>query len=98
MSLKIALLGVAALVAATSISLAQSLPNYGPNAPANADSFGQPPTGTMPQACLATGTAPMATTGTGTITTAIGIVVTGIDDVDKDGAEQPKYYSFASRR
>ena len=48
MSLKIALLAVAALVAATSISLAQSLPNYGPNAPANADSFGQPPTGTMP--------------------------------------------------
>jgi hypothetical protein len=28
----------------------------------------------------------MATTGTGTITTAIGIVVTGIDDGDKDGA------------
>ena len=48
MSLKIALLGVAALVAGTSISPAQSLPNYGPNAPANADSFGQPPTGTMP--------------------------------------------------
>jgi hypothetical protein len=29
-------------------SHAQSMPNYGPNAPPNADSFGQPPTGTMP--------------------------------------------------
>jgi hypothetical protein len=48
MSLKIALLAAAALVGATTISLAQSLPNYGPNAPANADSFGQPPSGAMP--------------------------------------------------
>lgn len=48
MPLKTALLGFAALVAATTISLAQSQPNFGPNAPANADSFGQPPTGTMP--------------------------------------------------
>jgi hypothetical protein len=48
MYLKTALLGVAVLVAATTASLAQSLPNYGANAPANADSFGQPPSGAMP--------------------------------------------------
>ncbi len=48
MSLRIVLLAVAVLVANTTISAAQSLPNYGPNAPADADSFGQPPTGTQP--------------------------------------------------
>ena len=48
MPFKIVLLAAAFLVAATTLSLAQSQPNYGPNAPADADSFGQPPTGTMP--------------------------------------------------
>ncbi|HKS84310.1 MAG TPA: hypothetical protein VJR71_02420 [Pseudolabrys sp.] len=42
------LMAAAVVLAATSVSLAQSLPNYGPNAPANADSFGQPPSGTKP--------------------------------------------------
>jgi hypothetical protein len=36
----------AVLVAATTMSFAQSLPNYGPNAPSTGDSFGKPPTGT----------------------------------------------------
>ena len=36
------------LVCSASISFAQSLPNYGPNAPSDADSFGQPPSGAMP--------------------------------------------------
>jgi hypothetical protein len=29
-------------------ALAQSMPNYGPNPPSGADSFGQPPTGYLP--------------------------------------------------
>lgn len=36
------------VVAATSLSLAQSLPNYGPNAPSTGDTFGKPPSGTNP--------------------------------------------------
>ena len=36
------------LAALTSAASAQSMPNYGPNAPANADSFGQPPSGARP--------------------------------------------------
>lgn len=36
------------LVCPASVCFAQSLPNYGPNAPPNADSFGQPPSGAMP--------------------------------------------------
>jgi len=38
----------AVLVAATAMSFAQSLPNYGPNAPATGDSLGKPPSGTRP--------------------------------------------------
>lgn len=36
------------LAALTSAASAQSLPNYGPNPPANADSFGQPASGARP--------------------------------------------------
>lgn len=43
------------LAALTSMASAQSQPNYGPNAPANADSFGQPPTGTRPPGVSRTG-------------------------------------------
>ncbi|HEY7230571.1 MAG TPA: hypothetical protein VH558_09395 [Pseudolabrys sp.] len=39
---------LAVLVAATTVSFAQSMPNYGPNAPATGDSFGKPPAGTRP--------------------------------------------------
>ena len=38
----------AVLVAATTASFAQSLPNYGPNAPASGDSLGKAPSGTRP--------------------------------------------------
>jgi hypothetical protein len=38
----------AVLLAATAMSFAQSLPNYGPNAPATGDSLGKPPSGTRP--------------------------------------------------
>jgi len=46
--LKIVFLASAVVAAAASLAHAQSMPNYGTNAPANADSFGQPPTGTKP--------------------------------------------------
>ena len=39
---------LAVLAAATTMSFAQSMPNYGPNAPATDDSFGKPPSGTRP--------------------------------------------------
>jgi hypothetical protein len=55
MLLKAGILGAAILAAASSASLAQSLPYYGPNAPADADSFGQPPSGTMPPGVPRTG-------------------------------------------
>jgi hypothetical protein len=42
MGLKILLLTLAVLLSATTLSLAQSLPNYGPNAPATGDNFGTP--------------------------------------------------------
>ncbi|HYC15936.1 MAG TPA: hypothetical protein VEC94_01905 [Pseudolabrys sp.] len=48
MSAKPIFFGLAILVSASSVSVAQSLPNYGPNPPAQADSFGQPPSGTRP--------------------------------------------------
>jgi hypothetical protein len=38
----------AVLLAATTMGFAQSLPNYGPNAPSTGDSFGKPPSGTRP--------------------------------------------------
>jgi hypothetical protein len=38
----------AVLVAATTTGFAQSLPNYGPNAPSTGDSLGKPPSGTRP--------------------------------------------------
>ena len=38
----------AVLVAATTMGFAQSMPNYGPNAPATGDSLGKPPSGTRP--------------------------------------------------
>ena len=36
------------LVSATTVSFAQSLPNYGPNAPAQGDSYGKPYSGARP--------------------------------------------------
>ncbi|HKA77788.1 MAG TPA: hypothetical protein VKD19_11835 [Pseudolabrys sp.] len=48
MALKTALAAAAVLLSATTVSLAQSMPNYGPNAPATGDSFGKPPSGTRP--------------------------------------------------
>ena len=46
--MKTFLLAAAVLLSATTISLAQSLPNYGPNAPATGDSFGKPYSGAQP--------------------------------------------------
>lgn len=48
MTLKTALAAFAVLLSATTVSLAQSMPNYGPNAPSTGDSFGKPPSGTRP--------------------------------------------------
>jgi len=48
MTLKTVIASIAFLLSATTVSLAQSLPNYGPNAPPTGDSFGQPPSGTYP--------------------------------------------------
>ncbi len=46
MTLNIFIAACAMLLGAATVSLAQSLPNYGPNAPATGDSFGKPPSGT----------------------------------------------------
>jgi hypothetical protein len=48
MSLKTLVTACALLVSATAFASAQSLPNYGPNAPANGDSFGKPYSGAQP--------------------------------------------------
>ena len=37
-----------ALIMCATAAFAQSMPNYGPNPPPGADSFGQPPTGYLP--------------------------------------------------
>jgi hypothetical protein len=47
MKLKILIAAFAVVLGATTVSLAQSLPNYGPNAPTKGDSFGKPPSGTF---------------------------------------------------
>jgi hypothetical protein len=48
MALKMLLAACAVFLSATTVSLAQSLPNYGPNAPASGDSFGKPYSGAQP--------------------------------------------------
>ena len=48
MTLKTLAAASAILLSATTLSFAQSMPNYGPNAPATGDSFGKPPSGTRP--------------------------------------------------
>ena len=48
MALKMLLSACAVLVSASTASMAQSLPNYGPNAPAGGDSFGKPYSGAQP--------------------------------------------------
>jgi hypothetical protein len=48
MTFKTFLTASAMLLGATTISFGQSLPNYGPNAPATGDSLGKPPSGTRP--------------------------------------------------
>ena len=48
MTLKTLVSAFAVLLTATTVSLAQSQPNYGPNAPATGDSFGKPPSGNNP--------------------------------------------------
>jgi hypothetical protein len=48
MSFKSGFFGLAVLVSASSVSMAQSMPNYGPNPPPNTDSFGQVPSGAKP--------------------------------------------------
>jgi hypothetical protein len=47
------IVAVALLVSATSMTLAQSQPNYGPNGPAKADCFGSPFSGTAGAKCTA---------------------------------------------
>jgi hypothetical protein len=48
MTLKTLAAASAILFSATTVTFAQSLPYYGPNAPASADTFGKPPSGTRP--------------------------------------------------
>ena len=48
MSFKSVFFGLAVLVSVSSVSMAQSMPNYGPNPPPNTDSFGQVPSGAKP--------------------------------------------------
>ena len=48
MSFKSVFFGLAVLLSASSVSMAQSMPNYGPNPPQNTDSFGQVPSGAKP--------------------------------------------------
>ncbi len=50
MIIKTVFAAVALLCAVTTASFAQSLPNYGPNAPGNGDSFGKPYSGAQPLA------------------------------------------------
>ncbi|HUL89140.1 MAG TPA: hypothetical protein VLU23_13305 [Pseudolabrys sp.] len=45
--MKTFILASAVIMCATA-AIAQSMPNYGPNPPPGADSFGQPPTGYLP--------------------------------------------------
>ena len=48
MTLKTLAAASAILLSATTVTFAQSMPNYGPNAPATGDSLGKPPSGTRP--------------------------------------------------
>ena len=48
MTFRTLLTASAILLGATTVSFAQSMPNYGPNAPATGDSLGKPPSGTRP--------------------------------------------------
>jgi hypothetical protein len=48
MGLKALILAGAVLAGATTMASAQSLPNYGPNAPGNGDSYGKPYSGAQP--------------------------------------------------
>jgi hypothetical protein len=48
MTSKTLLVAGAVLLAATALSLAQSQPNFGANAPATGDSYGKPPSGAQP--------------------------------------------------
>jgi hypothetical protein len=40
-------LSAALVIAGASVALAQSQPNFGPNAPSRGDSYGKPPSGTL---------------------------------------------------
>ena len=46
-AVKLIIVASAVMLSATA-TFGQSLPNYGPNPPPGADSFGQPPTGYLP--------------------------------------------------
>jgi hypothetical protein len=48
MQIRTLALATAVILTATTASLAQSLPNFGPNAPGYGDSYGKPPSGTYP--------------------------------------------------
>jgi hypothetical protein len=46
--MKLTLFAVLLVLCATTVSYAQSMPNYGPNPPSQTDSFGQVPSGAKP--------------------------------------------------
>ena len=82
MSFKSVFFGLAVLVSASSVSMAQSMPNYGPNPPPNTDSFGQVPSGGKPPGVSRYGhrVLPRMSRTSIVITTGIGITVTGSDE------------------
>ena len=81
MSLKSVCFGLAVLVSASSVSMAQSLPNYGPNPPPNATALANRQAVPNRQACRATDTALTRMSRTSiAVTTGIGITATGIGE------------------
>jgi hypothetical protein len=48
MKSKVLVVAAALVLGGVSIACAQSQPNFGPNAPSRGDSYGKPPSGTLP--------------------------------------------------
>ena len=81
MSFKSVFFGLAVLVSASSVSMAQSMPNYGPNPPQIPTALAKCQAVQNRQVCRATGTALTRMSRTSiVITTGIGITVTGIGE------------------
>ena len=96
MSFKSVFFGLAVLVSASSISMAQSMPNYGPNPPSNTDRFGQVPSGAKPPGVSRYGHRAYAyVPNQHRHHSAIGITVTGIDESAKTTVASRPFRYFA---